>query len=331
VERRPPPAARGGGDGDEAGLRTATAIPIGAAVEPALLEPDSEPAYAETLAREFGSVTPENAMKWERIHPGEIAWRWEPADRLVAFARARDMAVHGHTLVWHRQLPAWLRAAPPDRLAAALDDHVRTLVGRYRGSVDSWDVVNEALTRWGRLRHTPFFRALGPEYIAEAFRMAHAADPGARLYYNDYGAEGLGRKSDAVLALVRGLLERGVPIHGIGLQMHLDAAAPPAPADIAANVERLAALGLDVRISEMDVRVRRIRSHDRLRAQRAVYHDVLAACLDRTALAGVTFWGVTDAHSWIDDEFGEDDPLLFDAAYRRKPAYFGVRGALAGA
>jgi endo-1,4-beta-xylanase len=327
VERCSPPAPRGerGGD-DNTGLRSWTAIPIGAAVEPALLESDS--AYAETLAREFASITPENAMKWERIHPGETAWGWEPADRLVAFARARGVAVHGHTLLWHRQLPDWLRAAPPDRMAAALDDHIRTLVGRYRGRVASWDVVNEALTGWGRLRATPFLRALGPEYVADAFRMAHAADPDARLYYNDYGGEGLGRKSDAVLALVRGLLERGVPIHGVGLQMHVDAAAAPAPADVAANVERLAALGLDVRISEMDVRVRRIRTRDRLAAQRAVYHDILAACLDRTALAGVSFWGVTDAHSWIDDAFGEDDPLLFDAAYRRKPAYYGVRDAL---
>ena len=131
-------------------------------------------------------------------------------------------------------------------------------------------------------------------------------------------------------ALVRGLLEDGVPIHGVGLQMHLDAASPPAAADVAANVERLSALSLDVRISEMDVRVRRIRARDRLAVQRIVYRDILAACFERTDLAGVSFWGVTDARSWIDERFGEDDPLLFDAAYERKPAYFGVRDALVG-
>ena len=322
---RPSPGARAGGDG-AAGLQSTTAIPIGAAVEPDLLE--SDVAYAETLAREFGSLTPENAMKWALIHPAESDWRWEPADRLVAFARAHGMIVHAHPLVWHRQLPDWVRAVTPERLGRVLEDHVRTLAGRYRGQVASWDVVNEAVTGRGRLRGTLFLRRLGPRHIADAFRHAHAADPDARLYYNDYGAEGLGRKSNAVFALVRDLLGSGVPIHGVGLQMHLDAASPPAPSDVAVNVERLAALGLDVRISEMDVRIRRIRARDRLAVQRGVYHDILAACLAKPGLAGVSFWGVTDAHSWVDDEFGEDDPLLFDALYGRKPAYFGVRDAL---
>jgi endo-1,4-beta-xylanase len=303
-------------------------MPIGAAVEPALLE--SDVAYAETLAREFGSITPENAMKWGPIHPDESTWRWEPIDRLVEFARAHDMLVHGHVLVWHEQLPAWISTVAPRRFRAALEDHVRTLVGRYRGRVGSWDVVNEALTSRGRLRSTIFLDRLGRRYIAEAFQIAHAADPDARLYYNDFGADGLGRKADAVHALVRGLLDDGGPIHGVGLQMHIDAASPPAAADVAANVARLSALGLDVRISEMDVRVRRIRERDRLSVQRAVYRDLLAACVERTGLAGVSFWGVTDAHSWIHERFGNDDPLLFDAAYEPKPAYFGVRDALTG-
>jgi endo-1,4-beta-xylanase len=324
---RPSPGARAAGDG-AAGLQSTTAIPIGAAVEPDLLE--SDVAYAETLAREFGSLTPENAMKWALIHPAESDWRWEPADRLVAFARAHGMIVHAHALVWHRQLPDWVRAVTPERLGRVLEDHVRTLAGRYRGQVASWDVVNEAVTGRGRLRGTLFLRRLGPRHIADAFRHAHAADPDARLYYNDYGAEGLGRKSNAVFALVRDLLGSGVPIHGVGLQMHLDAASPPTTSDVAGNVERLAALGLDVRISEMDVRIRRIRARDRLAVQRGVYHDILTACLAKPGLAGVSFWGVTDAHSWVDDEFGEDDPLLFDAVYGRKPAYFGVRDALSG-
>lgn len=325
--RRPSPVAGAGGAGD-ASLRSLTAMPIGAAAEPALLE--SDVAYAETLAREFGSITPENAMKWGPIHPDESAWRWEPADRLVEYARAHDMLVHGHALVWHEQLPAWISAVAPRRFRETFEEHLQTLVGRYRGRVGSWDVVNEALTSRGRLRDTIFLGRLGPGYIAEAFRIAHAADPDTRLYYNDFGADGLGRKSEAVHALVRGLLEDGVPIHGVGLQMHLDAASPPAAADVAANVERLSALGLDVRISEMDVRVRRIRARDRLAVQRIVYRDILAACFERTDLAGVSFWGVTDARSWIDERFGEDDPLLFDAAYERKPAYFGVRDALVG-
>jgi endo-1,4-beta-xylanase len=303
-------------------------VPVGAAVEPALLESDA--AYAETLAREFSSVTPENAMKWGPIHPDPYAWQWAPADRVLEFAAAHGMLVHGHVLVWHEQLPPWLAGVAPRRFRATFEEHIGTLVGRYRGRVGSWDVVNEALTSRGRLRATLFLDRLGPGYVAEAFRIAHAADPDARLYYNEFGADALGRKSDAVLALLRGLLDDGVPIHGIGLQMHVDAANPPLAADVAANIQRLSALGLRVRISEMDVRIRRIRARDRLAVQQTVYRDILAACREKTDLAGVSFWGVTDAHSWIDERFGEDDPLLFDGACERKPAYFGVRDALSG-
>jgi endo-1,4-beta-xylanase len=319
------PGGRGDADGP---LWAAADVPVGAAVDPVLLTRDE--VYAATLRREFSAITPENAMKWGPVHPTERGWHLDPADQIVEFAAAHRLRVHGHTLVWHRQLPGWLDAArTPAQVARALASHVETLVGRYRGRIASWDVVNEAIAHRGGLRDTLFLRTLGHGYIAAAFRLAHAADPAARLYYNDYGAEGRGRKSDAVYALVRRLVDQGVPIHGVGLQMHLDAAARPAPAAIAANVARLTALGLAVRISEMDVRIRRVRRGDPLAVQRAVYHDVIAACAGMPGLAGVSFWGVSDAHSWIDSHFGEDDPLLFDAAYAPKPAYFGVRDALA--
>jgi endo-1,4-beta-xylanase len=305
-------------------------VPIGAAVEPDLLARDD--AYARTLRREFNALTPENAMKWGPVHPAERGWHWDPADRLVEFAEAHGLEVHGHALVWHRQLPRWLdRGITRGRLARELAYHIETLVGRYRGRVAAWDVVNEAVADGGGLRDTCFLRAGGPGYVAEAFRLAHAADPGARLYYNDYGAEGPGPKSDAVYALVRRLVDQGVPIQGVGLQMHLRAAHPPAPAAIAANVARLVGLGLAVRISEMDVRIRRFRRRDPLARQRRVYEDAIAACAGMPGFAGVTFWGVSDAQSWIHDEFGEDAPLLFDRDYAPKPAYFGVRAALAAA
>ena len=257
-----------------------------------------------------------------------MALRSGGPDRRVR--EAHGLQVHGHTLVWHEQLPRWVEPGiSRRRLARALAHHVETLVGRYRGRVVAWDVVNEAVAARGGLRRTVFLRALGPGYVAEAFRLAHAADPAARLYYNDCEAEACGPKSDAVYALVRRLLDDGVPIHGVGLQMHLRATHPPAPAAFAANVARLAALGLAVRISEMDVRIRRVRRGDPLALQRRVYEDAIAACAGMPGFAGVTFWGVTDAHSWIHDEFGEDAPLLFDRDYAPKPAYFGVRAALA--
>jgi endo-1,4-beta-xylanase len=306
-------------------------VPIGAAVDPDLLIEDAD--YARTLAREFNALTPENAMKWERIQPREGEWRFDPADRLVAFADAHGMAIHGHTLVWHGQRLAWLtRALTRREVSDALARHIDTLVGRYAGRLAAWDVVNEAVADDGRgLRDAYFLRALGPAYIAEAFRRAHAADPAARLYYNDYGAEGGGRKADAVYALVRGLVEDGVPIHGVGFQMHLRASRPPAPAAVAANAARLAALGLAIRISEMDVRIRWVRRRDPLGLQRRVYQEAIAACMAVPGFAGVTFWGVSDRHSWIHRRFGRDRPLLFDRDYRPKPAYFGVRAALAAA
>lgn len=327
MSRPATPGPPAGGEGATGPLWAAAAVPVGTAVDPVLLEQDE--AYAATVVREFSAVTPENAMKWGPVHPTEGGWDFDPADRIVAFAEAHGLRVHGHALLWHRQLPAWLDPAMGRaRLGRALASHVEILVDRYRGRIASWDVVNEAVADRGGLRDTLFLRTLGEGYVADAFRLAHEADPGARLYYNDYGAEGDGRKSDAVYALVRRLVDRGTPIHGIGLQMHLDAAARPAPAAIAANVARLAALGLEVRISEMDVRVRRVRRRDPLAVQRAVYHDVIAACAGMRGFAGVTVWGVSDAHSWIDARFGEDDPLLLDRDYAPKPAYFGARDAL---
>jgi endo-1,4-beta-xylanase len=302
-------------------------VPVGAAVDPTRIARDE--AYVTTLAREFGSLTPENAMKWGPVHPARDVWNFGPADRIVEFAEANRMAVHGHALVWHRQLPAWVtEAMTPHELASAMALHIRDLVGRYRGRVASWDVVNEAAADGGGLRDTLFLRKLGVGYIAAAFRLAHAADPTAQLYYNDYGAEGRGSKADAVHALVRDLADEGVPIHGVGLQMHLDAAASPPPAQVAANVRRLAALGLTVRVSEMDVRIRNLRRRDALEVQAAVYRDILRACVHAPGFAGVTFWGVADPYSWIASSPGEDAPLLFGDSCVRKPAYFGVRDAL---
>lgn len=269
-------------------------------------------------------------MKWERVHPEPDRWDFEPADELVRFAGAHGLRVHGHTLVWHQQLAGWLTPALSGAAASrALAEHVETLAGRYAGRVAAWDVVNEAIDGAGRLRDTYFRRAVGAGYVAEAFRRAHAADPGARLYYNDFDAEGGGRKADAVHELVRRLLDAGVPVHGVGLQMHIRATRPPRPGAIRANVERLLRLGLEVRISEMDVRVRTVRRGDPLARQRRAYRDAIAACVGLPGFAGVTFWGVSDRHSWIHARFGEDAPLLFDRDYAPKPAYFGVREALA--
>lgn len=304
---------------------------VGAALQASLLR--NEPEYASAAAHHFDDVTAEYEMKWGQIERQRGLRDYGPADQVVAFASAHGMTVKGHALVWHGDSPAWLEPLSTAEVREALRDHVAGTVGRYRGRVRAWDVVNEAIAdeRPG-LRDTVYLRKLGADYIAEAFALAHAADPDALLVYNDYGGEGLNRKSDDVYALVRDLVGRGVPIGGVGLQMHLDAASRPATADIARNVARLAALGLRVNISEMDVRVARVAGDRtaRLAEQRRVYHDVVAVCLAEPRCDAVTFWGFTDRHSWIDAFFGPDDPLLFDDAYGAKPAYQGVLDALRG-
>jgi endo-1,4-beta-xylanase len=303
---------------------------VGAAVQtPAL----SDPRYVATFERHFNYVVAEYEMKWDPIERVMDAPDFAGADRIVALAEARGMRVKGHALVWHGAVPAWVPPLSPPELRVAVDQHLRAVLGRYRGRVHAWDVVNEAVADDGSgLRDTVFRRGLGDDYVAEAFRRAHELDPEALLFYNDYGAEGLGPKSDRVYELVRDLVRRGVPIHGVGLQMHLDASSFPAPASIAANLRRLAELGLRLEVSEMDVRVRTLPGDRaaRLEQQRRVYHDVVALCVAEPRCQAAVFWGFTDAHSWIDGFFGPDDPLLFDEQYAPKPAFFGVRDALAG-
>jgi GH35 family endo-1,4-beta-xylanase len=240
------------------------------------------------------------------------------------------MKVKGHALVWHGATPSWVSTLSPPELRIALEDHVRTVAGHYRGRLHAWDVVNEAISDSAPgLRDTVFSRGLGSDYVAEAFRLARRADPEAQLVYNDYGAEGLNRKSNDVYSLVRDLKQRGL-VDGVGLQMHLSAASFPAAAEIQANIQRLADLGLQVNLSEMDVRVKDVPGDAaaKLARQRQVYHDVVAACVALPRCEAVTLWGFTDAHSWIDSAFGADDPLPFDEQYRAKPAFFGLEDAL---
>jgi endo-1,4-beta-xylanase len=307
------------------------ALLVGAAVIPSYLSEKSNGAmkYANTLANEFNFLTPENAMKWRPIDQSGFG----PADNLVDFASQNKMKVKGHTLVWHNQLPDWVNAQmSSDELRAAVQDHIISVVGHFKGRVFAWDVVNEAVDDKSGLRNSIFLQKLGDGYIAEAFRLAHETDPDAFLTYNDYGAEGSGGKSDRVYDLVRKLLADGVPIHGVGLQMHIKASDYPTPSSIAANIRRLASLGLKVNISEMDVRISDIQGDmtEKLKVQRQVYHDILAACLKEKGFMAVTFWGFTDAHSWIQSRYGPDNPLLFDQNYQAKPAYYGVFEALQG-
>jgi endo-1,4-beta-xylanase len=313
-------------------LAVPAGLHIGSSVNADALQTD--PAYARLLAREFNLVTPENAMKFSVVQPERGRFDFAQADALVEFAEAHGMQVNGHVLVWHQQLPDWLTQGnfDPNELKAILHEHIRTLVTRYRGRAASWDVAAEAVDENGRLRETFWSRGIGPDYLALAFHWAHEADPQAHLRYNDYGGEGEGAKSDGIYDLVAELRRKGAPIHGVGLQMHASLKDAPRPSDVRINMKRLAALGLQTHITEMDVQLTLPASDAALRKQAALYRDMLQACLAVPQCRSFSTWGATDHYSWIPEFFPDQGAaLLFDKDNRAKPAYQSVQRLLRSA
>lgn len=299
---------------------------VGTAVQAGLL---AMMPYSTVVAREFNYLTAEYEMKWDIVEPAPGTSHFGAGDAIVGYAVAHGMRVKGHTLVWHGATPSWVQAVPAAELRAAFEQHIGKTVEHYRGRIDAWDVVNEAVADDGSgLRNTVFRQRLGDSYIADAFRLARQADPQARLFYNDYGGEGLNAKANRIYELLRDLLAAGVPIDGVGLQMHISANNRPSDVSIAANMRRLADLGLTIHVSEMDVRIDNVPGSlaARLEVQRTTYRDVVRVCVLEPRCEAVTFWGFTDAHTWLRG----DSPLLFDAQYTPKPAYYGVLDALRG-
>lgn len=308
-------------------------IYIGAAVFTHHLD---NPVHAELLSREFSLLTPEHEAKACVVQPQLGRFDFRNFDRLVAFAEAHDMVVHGHTLLWHQCAPAWLERGPFTREEAiqALRDHIMTVVGRYKGRIAMWDVVNEGIKDNGSgLRDTPWHRWIGDDYIELAFRFAHEADPDALLFYNDYGAENMNPKSDAIYNMVSDFVARGVPIHGVGLQSHFVLGMVDS-FGMADNMRRLGELGLQVQITEMDVRFNGEPSESTLRRQASDYRRVMETCLNSSACTAFITWGVSDRYTWLrgsDLGFFKNAavaPLLFDDDYQPKPAYDALVEAL---
>jgi len=309
-------------------LADARDVAIGTAVGAGPLRCDLT--YAEALTHEFRVVTTENAMKFGPIHPEPDRYSFDDADAIVDFAEAHDMLVRGHTQVWHNQLPAWVEEGQWTReeLIGVLREHITTVVSRYRGRVDAWDVVNEAIES-GMPRETIWYRVIGPDYIAMAFRWAHEADPDAQLFYNDYACEEICSKSDAIYDLVKGLLDQDVPIHGVGLQTHTSVTAPPVPQSVALNIQRFAELGLDVQITELDVRIHGEPDEQQLARQADIYRELMDVCVSAKGCTAFVTWGFTDRYSWIPASHpGWGSALIFDEDYRPKPAYDALRAAL---
>jgi endo-1,4-beta-xylanase len=312
-------------------LASHVGLRVGTAVNTDLL--DSNKTYTRIVNRQFSTVTPENVMKWESVEPTRGTYSWTAADRLVASAERNGQLVRGHTLVWHSQLPAWLtKAANEDsmskeQLRALLKKHVQDQVRHFKGRIWQWDVVNEAVDEDGTLRKSIFLEKLGPGYIADAFRWAHEADPEAQLFYNDYNIEFTGPKSNAVYKLVKDLKAKGVPIHGVGFQTHLDT--QYGFPDLRANLQRFANLGLNVAETEVDIRTfvkegtnNTPASPLAQSAQENYWSRTLQACLAVRSCISYTAWGVADHNSWVPGVFkGEGAALLYDEQYQPKPQY----------
>ena len=303
---------------------------IGTAVDTDVLAADA--AYRQTIAEQFSTVTPENVMKWQLVEPTRGQYDWAAADRLVDFASRIDATVRGHTLVWHNQLPDWLTGGSftPDELRALLRKHIRDEVGHFRGRIWHWDVVNEAFNEDGTLRDTIWRSNLGDGYIADAFRWAHHADPDAKLFINDYNVEGVNAKSDGLYDLVKRLRAEGVPIDGVGVQAHLGIQYG-FPDSLEQNLKRFADLGVDVALTEADVRMPLPVTAEKLQTQADYYGRLVQGCLAVRRCVSFTVWGFTDAHSWVPGFFtGEGAACLYDENLQPKPAYFAVRDDLAG-
>lgn len=292
---------------------------VGSAVAAQYLSGEAD--YRSVLTREFDSVTPENEMKWAVVEPNRGQYDWSGADAIVDYAQRTGKSVRGHTLVWHSQYPGWLDDLGSSELRGVVKKHIKTEMGRYRGKIRAWDVVNEVFNEDGSRRQSIFQQRLGENYVADAFRWARAADPSAKLYINDYNIEGINAKSDAVYNLVRTLKQRGVPIGGVGIQAHLSTQYG-FPTSMRQNIERFAALGVDVAITEADVRIPLPADSAKLDAQANYFKQVWDACHAVSRCVEFTTWGFTDRHSWVPDTFpGEGAACLFDSNLRPKPAY----------
>ena len=288
--------------------------------------------YRAILAREFDVVTSENDMKFSSLQPQRGVFNWTRADALVAFAQANDMRVRGHTFVWHQQLPGWITNGTFTSAEAGeiLATHINTVGARYAGKIAAWDVVNEAFEDGqAPLRQSFWMRQLGRGYIEQAFRLAAAADPAADLFYNDYNIEPINAKSDSVYALLSDFKARGVPVDGIGMQMHFIAGQLPSITSMQQNFARFAALGLKIHITELDIRMTTPSTPARLETQAANYRAIYQLCLQTPACEMVVTWGFTDRESWVPTTFpGTGEALLFDQDFGKKPAYWAVHGLL---
>ncbi|MBD3268340.1 1,4-beta-xylanase, partial [bacterium] len=314
------------------GLAEQHTLWVGAAVSGFRLKHDAE--YRSVLAREYNMLVAENDMKFHRTHPKEDTYTFVNADAIANFAQKQGMKLRGHTLVWHRAVPDWLEEKEwkAGELSEMLREHILKVAGRYKGQMHAWDVVNEAMTNQGEWRDSFWYKHLGKDYLFNAFRWAKQADPEAKLFYNDYSAAVLNKKSDAIYDLVKEMQGKGIPIDGIGFQLHVKAAKYPNIASMRKNIRRLAALGMEVHFTEIDARLKLPTTKEQFEQQARCYRELLELCLSEPNCKAFLTWGFTDRYSWVYKHFeGYGDALPFDKNYEPKPAYHAMIDVLRGA
>lgn len=290
---------------------------------------NTDATYKKLLGQEFNLLTPENVLKMDAIHPDIDTFDFSKSDELVAFAETHHMQVEGSSIVWRNQIPYWITHGGYTRpeLLGILKDYIYTVIGHYKGKIKSWFVVNEPLE--------PSFweQALGPDYITDAFRWAHEADPQAKLYINEYAIEMPSAQSDRYYHLVQGLVQQGIPVSGVGFQDHLDLAQKYDLSQMTSNLQRFADLGVQVEITEVDIKTQylHVPTSQRLQQQARLYGEIVSTCQAVKACDGIVIWGITDRYTWVTEETHHPDaPLLFDDQYRPKAAYYAVQNTLLG-
>jgi len=312
----------------------------------------------ELIKQHFNSITPENLMKAERLMTGWKQYDFSLADKMVAFAQENNIKINGHTFIWHSQMPAFMRGIRnPDSVRAYFEDIIQTVGSRYDGKVDSWDVVNEALNEDGTLRQSTFLRALGEDYIVEAFRLAQKATPNTKLYYNDYNIEQPKKRAGAI-AIIKKIQEAGVRIDGVGIQGHWHLGKVPFK-DIEESIKEFSALGIKVMFTELDISVLpspwdntsaevSLRAAENPKMNPYVnglpdsvsqqlakdYEELFKLFLKyKDHISRITFWGVNDGQSWLNGwpiRGRTNYPLLFDRQYQPKAAYYSIMALKTG-
>lgn len=318
-------------------------FPIGVAITPANING----ADRQMILQHFNSITAENAMKMGPLHPEESHFYWKNADSIVAFGITNKLKIRGHCLVWHTQAPRWLFRGADGKfvskqiLLERLKNHINTVVSRYKGKIYAWDVVNEVIDDdTAYFRKTPLFEIAGEEFIEQAFRYAHQADPKAILFYNDYNTENP-VKREKIYRMLKKLLSRGVPIHGIGLQAHWSVNTPSRE-ELEKSIKMFSSLGLTIQFTELDISVYTGNQGGQIiRGQRDTTAAVFTKEMEEKQLekyrmvfevfrkykkniSGVTFWNLSDRYSWLDNRGKKNFPLLFDTNLQPKKAYYEV-------